>query len=409
MAHWLSGVRPRPPVPELVAEALSRRLGRPVSVAETGLETERGSADDRQAAARWWADDPVARLVELVAVAEGNHSAAAGCVYHLESLRVPDWHQAITGRADPGPHSGRCDRIGRSEVSAAELMLPLFSDADSTFGGGCGRAALSAYLGRVVGPWLGADAAPSVRRDLLVVAARLAYLCGFMNFDDQLQGIAQRYYLASLRLAAEAGDETSYSLALRALSVQARCLGHYQQAVDLAEAAVRAGSRTASQRTCAFLFGQLAVAHAATGNRRQATANLAATERHLDRVAADPPPVGTYHDASFAHQRAAVAACLGDRAGATRALPAAVRHRPARERRSRAIMLARLAELQAADGQLELACRTWTQFLADYPHIQSARADSALINLRALVRPHQHNPAVQRLGRVIAGLAPENH
>ncbi|MFE0423277.1 hypothetical protein [Streptomyces sp. NPDC058953] len=37
VAHWLSGSRPRPPVPELVAAALTRRLGRAVSAEETGL------------------------------------------------------------------------------------------------------------------------------------------------------------------------------------------------------------------------------------------------------------------------------------------------------------------------------------------------------------------------------------
>ena len=35
-AQWLAGVRPRPPAPELIAEVLSRRLGRPVTPAEAG-------------------------------------------------------------------------------------------------------------------------------------------------------------------------------------------------------------------------------------------------------------------------------------------------------------------------------------------------------------------------------------
>src|SRR2546430_2707751 len=37
VAHWLAGSRPRPPVPSLVAEALSRRLGSPVRPQDTGL------------------------------------------------------------------------------------------------------------------------------------------------------------------------------------------------------------------------------------------------------------------------------------------------------------------------------------------------------------------------------------
>lgn len=37
VAHWLSGSRPRSPVPELVAAALSRRINRTVVAQDTGL------------------------------------------------------------------------------------------------------------------------------------------------------------------------------------------------------------------------------------------------------------------------------------------------------------------------------------------------------------------------------------
>ncbi|WP_208638211.1 hypothetical protein [Streptomyces murinus] len=37
VAHWLTGSRPRPPVPQLVAQALSRRLDRRVRAEDTGL------------------------------------------------------------------------------------------------------------------------------------------------------------------------------------------------------------------------------------------------------------------------------------------------------------------------------------------------------------------------------------
>src|SRR4051794_14507636 len=37
VSHWLIGMCPRPPVPDFVAEAFSRKLRRTVSVADTGL------------------------------------------------------------------------------------------------------------------------------------------------------------------------------------------------------------------------------------------------------------------------------------------------------------------------------------------------------------------------------------
>ncbi|MCI2415822.1 hypothetical protein MOQ72_00160 [Saccharopolyspora sp. K220] len=82
----------------------------------------------------------------------------------------------------------------------------------------------------------------------------------------------------------------------------------------------------------------------------------------------------------------------GDRPAAIAALRTSVRHRPNCERRSRAITLARLAELQLADGQLERACDTWHQFLDDYPYLSSRPADAALAALRSCVRPFAANP-----------------
>jgi hypothetical protein len=98
-----------------------------------------------------------------------------------------------------------------------------------------------------------------------------------------------------------------------------------------------------------------------------------------------------------------VRAKLGDRAGAIQALTVSVRHRPAGERRSRAITLARLAELQLDNGELEAACRTWQRFLHDCPHLSSRRVDRALTSMRARLRPHQNNSAVIALrGKVSA-------
>ncbi|GAB3949668.1 helix-turn-helix domain-containing protein [Streptomyces sparsus] len=43
VAHWLTGSRPRPPVPDLVALAFSRRCNRLVTTADTGLtQTSQG-------------------------------------------------------------------------------------------------------------------------------------------------------------------------------------------------------------------------------------------------------------------------------------------------------------------------------------------------------------------------------
>src|SRR5262245_20587125 len=63
VTHWLAGRRPRSPVPELIAEAFSRGLRRPVGLADTGLggpaaapagRGERDPGPGSQAGVDWW-------------------------------------------------------------------------------------------------------------------------------------------------------------------------------------------------------------------------------------------------------------------------------------------------------------------------------------------------------------------
>jgi transcriptional regulator with XRE-family HTH domain len=404
ISHWLSGMRPRPPVPELVAEAFFRRLGRPITVSATGLEKP-VACPVSVAVGQWWEGNTVAQLVELAGHGTRRREFVAGCVYSLASLSVPGWAELTATPGRRRPDTDPATKVGRADVDSATVMLRLFSDADSTFGGGHARRALSGYLGSTIGPWLRAGATSSVRRDLLIAASQLTYLCGFMCFDDQLHGAAQRYYRTSLWLTAEAGDATGHAVTLRGLSAQARLLGHHRQAVDLAEAAVRTGLGSTSPQIQAFLLGQFAVATAAVGDHRAAIAHITRAEQFLHRSDSTPKSVGACHPASLAHQQAAVAACLGDRRGAVAALESSIRHRPAGERRSRAITLARLAELQFAGGQLEKACHTWHRFLDDYPDLRSGRADRAFAHLRACTRPHGSDSVARQLRLRAASLA----
>lgn len=386
VTQWLSGAKPRPPVPELVAEGLSRALGRRVTVGDTGL----GPTGETDLSA-WWGDS-VARLTD-----PERRALLVGATYSVASLVVPVWTTVGSARLGAPSQTANDIRVGRAEAAAATAMIRVFSDSDAALGGGYARQALAGYLSTTIAPWLHANTSPGLRRELLTTAARLSYLCGFMCFDDELHGSAQHYYLTSLRLAAEGGDAYGYAIALRALSVQAHHLGHHPQALDLAEASVRTASTRTPPHSSAFLLGQLAVAHAAVGNRREATTTLNAADRHLARSVDSTAAVGAYHPASLAHQYAAVAVCFGDRATATRALASSLRCRPQRERRSRAVTLAQLAELQFAEGRLEQACSTWQDFLDDYPLLRSRRADRAMASLRARARAHRRNPVARAL------------
>ncbi|PRX51466.1 hypothetical protein B0I33_101620 [Prauserella shujinwangii] len=397
VAQWLTGVRPRPPVPDLVAEALSRALGRTVTAADAGL-TSAGPPREGDRWEAWWHQDIVNRLVDAYEASTGTPGAPA-LTYRTAALSVPPWATLASIPVTTAFAGHEAARAGRVDPHAATAMLRVFSDADLAFGGGHARTALAGYLASTIAPALRSGGSPASRGELLRTAARLTYLCGYMCFDDELHGLAQHYYLAGLRLAVEGADHVVHAMSLRALSLQARLLGHRGEAVDLAEAAARRTAHPMPPRTRACLLGQLGVAQAAAGDRRGALASLRAADGFAARADHSAPPVGTCHQASLAYQHAAVAAYLGSRGEAIRLLTQSVRTRPRNELRTRTITLARLAELQLSHGRLEQACESWHRFLDDYPLLSSGRADTAFATLRGLLRSHSGNVAARNLLR----------
>ncbi|MEU5219639.1 hypothetical protein AB0G79_26035 [Streptomyces sp. NPDC020807] len=408
VAHWLSGTRPRGDATALVVEALSRKLGRPVTPADAGfLPAQRGRKDAAHEGRNPFGegrdedrDEDAAPGLGPSATWPTGHTpdrerTERGAPFRLAALRLPPYEQIATG---PLPPRGKPEgtRLLASEVQGIEAMARVFHHVDITFGGGQGRRALVAYLASDVRPRLHRPAAPAVRRRLLAATGELAYLCGFMHFDDDLQGLAQRYYLVALRLAAENGAPSDYAVALRALSVQADALGHRREAVHLAESA--AACLTGPRLRRAFVYGQLAVAHAGEGARHEALRALAHAETMMEREASpQDTAVGAYHQASLLYQQAVVRLRLGDERGAAAALSASVRHRPADERRARALVLADLARLHLRARRLTEALEAWHRFLDDRSALSSSRVDRAFADMRGRLRPYSRHPAARAL------------
>lgn len=391
VAHWLAGARPRAPIPDVLAETFSRRLGTRLSAADLGwgekVEHRAASVPDRVADTRRTECNTAAGLLSI----------PPGVQYRLAANPVSNW--PVSGRCNAESRATSPLSPSRAQVVAAEDMLRVFIGLDDAFGGGYARTALAGYLAASISPLLCARMSPSLRRRMFTVATHLAHLSGLMCFDSNLHGLAQRYYLLATDLAAETGSRLDYAITLCAMSAQAAALGHHRHALHFAEAAAQAGGRADPMRQ-AFLHGQLAVARAARRQRADAVASLAAAERCLAQSTSRTRTcIGAYHEAALAGQRAQVRTLLGDRRGAIDALSTSVRIRPAQERRSQAAALAKLAELQLADGAIEHAAATGNQFLDLYPGLHSARVYAAFCRLRALLQPYRHNGAAAALLR----------
>ncbi|MEU6539366.1 tetratricopeptide repeat protein [Streptomyces sp. NPDC047000] len=387
VSHWLTGTVPRSPVRACILEALSRRLGRPVTHVETGLPVPR----DRFAQAA----DTVEEVIDLGRLdMDPSRRSVLGVGLFSVAVTIPGWPDVV-GRAE-AVRSGRATRIGRNEVDTIVAMTERISELDDEFGGRHARPMAASFMVNTVAPYLRAAASEEVRRAILSAASDLLYLTGFMAVDEGLHGLAQRYYVKALELAGAAEDHLTYCTTLRGMSVQAVDLRHAAKARELADAAA-AASPQAGPRMLAFISGQQAHAAAQTGDRTDALRHIRAAEAAMDRAESRGRAFGSYDPSSLNYHISQVRYELGDKAGAIDAMQRADQLRPSLFRRTRVERRGLLAERQLELGHLEAACTTWHQALDDYPKVQSGRADNRMRAMAGLLRPHLKNATARDL------------
>ncbi|MFF0224927.1 tetratricopeptide repeat protein [Streptomyces sp. NPDC004629] len=387
VSHWLGGTVPRGAVRVCVLEALSRRLGRPVTHAEAGLPVPRDHSPT--------AADTVEGLIDLGRQdMDPSRRSVLGAGLFSVALTIPGWPDVI-GRAE-AIQSGRARRIGMNEVDMVIAMTERVSELDDQFGGRHARPMAASFMVNTVASYLRADAPDDVRKAMLSAASDLLYLTGYMAVDEGLHGLAQRYYVKALELAGAAEDHLTYCTTLRGMSVQAIDLRHGGKAMELADAAA-AASPKAGPRMLAFLAGQQAHAAAQTGDRTRALRYIREAETAMDRAESRGKAFGSYDPASLNYHISQVRYELGDVSGAIEAMQQSDKVRYSVYRRARVRHRAMLAERQLEIGHLEAACDTWHQALDDYPMVQSGRADDRIRTMFGLLRPHLKNTTARDL------------
>ncbi|MFE4971274.1 tetratricopeptide repeat protein [Kitasatospora sp. NPDC056651] len=387
VSHWLSGTRPMAKYRKVVLEALTRRLGRPVTAFEAGFADE---PDVQPQSA-----DTVAGLIDLgVMDMDPSRRGVLGAGLYSVALTIPGRPDVIGRfeRLKADPHT----RIGMAEVEAVIAMTERISELDDQFGGRTARPMAAAFMVNNIAPHLKATADDEVRKAMLSAAADHLYLTGYMAVDERLDLLGQAYYTKALELALAAGDHLTYCTTLRGMSVQAVELGHGAPALRYANAAA-AASPEAGPRMRAFLAGQQAHALAQTGDRAGALAKLHEAEVAMEQAESKAKAHGSYDPASLSYHVAQVNYELGDREGAIRALQHSEKVRPAVYRRARVRHRAMLAEWQLEAGRLEEAVQGWNLALDDFPHVQSGRADDRFRAMLSATRPHRRNPHVREL------------
>ncbi|MFF0592159.1 hypothetical protein [Streptomyces antibioticus] len=394
VAHWISGTPPKPQVRPLILEALSARLGRPVTYREAGLEPPVAMDGSRPV-------DTVEELIDLGrADMDPSRRGLLTATLFSAALSVPAFQQVARAADDPVSPGKATTRIGASQVAAVRSMTERIADILDELGAGHARPMAAAFLVNTVGPWLRAQASEPVKRDMLAVASDLTYLTGWMAMYEKAHGLGQTYYTKALKLADEAGDHVTYCRTLRGMSLQASSLGHGRTALELADSAAEAAP-SAGPRLVAFLRGQQAHASAMVGDRRQAHARLREAETALSRADDRRDAIGGYDRTAYLFHVSHVLMEEGDYDGSIRALKNSIRLQPAQERQGRVHAYAVLAQRQLRHGHLDAACQSWGRFLDEYEHVSSVRGDDHFTTMRKDLTPYARSRSVRDLaGRV---------
>jgi hypothetical protein len=406
VSHWVSGSRPSGLAPAILCETLSRRLGRTVTLDEVGLT----AADSPIGQALDWDTDTLSALADL-----GRHErdmdlsrreAMGAALYRAAPVALPGaaWWLGLADRgrrrAAPGSRN-----FGRGDVEAVRETTAMFSRIDQRRGGGHARAAVVQYLTSDAAHYLrGTYRDDCVRRDMFSAASELAYLSGWMSFDNGEHAVAQRHFTVAIKLAAEADDAPMAGHVLRAMAHQAIDLGHLRSGVDLARASVEGKRYTnAGPRERALLGVVYGKALAAVGDRQAAAAALARAEADLTHTAPshgtsshgtssgdEPARVYFFSEASLAHETACALRDLGDLRGAAREFRRSVRTRQVTTfTRTHAVTLGYLGAVQASQGNIEESCATWNRALDAMDGIQSARTRNVVTDIRAVLATHR--------------------
>ncbi|SDL46353.1 hypothetical protein [Nonomuraea jiangxiensis] len=395
--RWIGGQRPRDPVPGLLREIFALRLGRPVTSEDLGMPASITPLDLGQEFTHTW-QEGVATVTALWRadverrrfLIDSTFAIGAGSIGAVRWLTCPS-----EGR--PGGRGTR--RVGRADIAAIQEVTRSFGELDNRFGSGRVRSSVVKYLDTAVSPLLkDGSYGDSTGRRLAAAAAELTRLAGWMAYDMEQHGLAQRYLIQALRLARGADDHTLGGEILAGMAHQAVYMGQPAHALDLARAAQLAARRAGVHTLLASAHVLEAHAHAGLGDARSCGGALQAAERAFEaRRPAEEPGWLSYFDeaylsAKFAH-------CFRDLGEGERTVHMARRSLDMDSRyvRGRMFNLSLLAAGLLQSGELEEACVAAASAFTLAGDLQSARSRSYVADLRRRLEPYKKERPVLAL------------
>ncbi|GAB2814298.1 hypothetical protein GCM10022221_10170 [Actinocorallia aurea] len=397
VARWIAGQQPRGATPALIAEALSRKLRRRVTLADIGMA---GTTFSPEVGLAFSEDvgDLVFGLADLWTADVRRRAFLAGKVT-AEAVSHPVFQWLLAAPAPQPTRSGR-RRVGLGDVEAIKATTAMFANLDNRFGGAHARTAAARYLVDQAAPLLNGTYSGEIGVALFSAVAEFTMTVGWMAYDAGEHGLARRYLLQALNLSHHAGNRLLGASILSAMSHQANYLGEHREALTLARAASQAvQGHDAPLLQAQFSAMQARAAAKIPTERSACLAALAEAERAFERHrSGEEPHWISYFDAceladEFAH-------CFRDLELPTEA------HRYIRQcldaesddyARSRTFSRIVLATSLLAQGELDEACRIAATALPRIRQTSSVRCVTYLRDLHDRMLPYGDHSAVRGL------------
>jgi hypothetical protein len=412
---WRQGERPRDPVPELILEVLSERIGRPLTLSDVGFA---GSGAEK---VRW--DEPwllIQTVTELINFARGDlllgqrgiEASHEEFLVGQNLLRiVQTWTATAADTPSIGIRKGR-KRIGDQEVVQIRAITEAFRTLDNAYGGGLTRDAVIGQLVSTASLVQDTTYTEKVGRKLITGIGDLATVAGWMCHDVSMHTAAQHYFLLALQAAKEVDDPNLGAHVLSCMARQAGHLGRPGDALELIQLAHYGVRHTATATVGALLHSLEARYYAMMGrlkafDRAAGQAEAAFADRDLAR---DPAWVA-YFDASeyyatlgICHQIAARTSAPGQAGRAIDMIGRALASRDPSRVRSRAFDHLGLARAYLAAGELESAEAAGRTALELSGKVSSARVRDRLLEFLHETSPHAKTPVIGDLRSQILDL-----
>jgi hypothetical protein len=409
---WRQGERPRDPVPDLIVEVFSERIGTSLTLSDVGLD--RSEAERVRWDGPWM---PIQTVTKLITFARGDLMLGRGGAeprrqellggQDLLSIVQP-WTTTAADSSGIGIGKGR-KRIGNQEVMQVRAVTEVFRSLDNAYGGGLTREAVIGQLILTASLVKDSTYTEEVGRKLITGMGDLATVAGWMCHDVSMHATAQRYFLLALQAAKEADDSSLGAHVLSCMARQAGHLGRPEDALELIHLARYGARHTATPTVGGLLHSLEARYYAMTGRLKDFDRAAGQAEAAFaDRDPAQDPPWVAYFDTAeyyatlgICHLIAARASAPGLARRAIDMIGHALAHRDPSRVRSRAFDHLGLARAYLAAGELESAEAAGTIALELTGKVSSARICDRLHGLLGETSLYAGTPVIADLRRRI--------